>query len=111
MAFPTSVNNQITDAVTQNDVAVLGGGPAVAANSTYQSMAHAMGLVFQNSVAAQQQQNTLSMAAANMGILQIYSLDTVASAASSEKMSTIGTAEQLAAMLANFRGRTDEELF
>lgn len=80
MAFPTAVNDQITDAATQNGVTVLGDSPAFALASVYQSMAHSTGLLFENAVAAQQQQNTLAQAAANQGVMQIYSLDTTAAA-------------------------------
>ncbi|MBD1483492.1 R body protein RebB-like protein, partial [Xanthomonas citri pv. citri] len=58
MAFPTAVNPQITDAVTQTNVKVVGEAPAVAMSSIYQSMAHSSGILFQNAVAAQQQQDT-----------------------------------------------------
>ena len=99
MAYPTSVNNQITDAVTQSDVAVVADGPAMAMGTAYQSMAHSVGIMFENAVAASQQQNALAMAAANMGVMQIYSLDTVATASASEKASSIGTPDSLATML------------
>ncbi len=78
MAFPTAVNDQITDAITQSNVSVLGKSPAVALGSLYQSMAHATGLMFHNAVAAQQQQNIAAQAATTQGVMQIYSLDTVA---------------------------------
>ena len=71
MAFPTTVNNQITDAVTQVNVKVLAESPAMAMGSLYQTMAHSTGILFQNAVSAQQQQNTLSQAAANQGVMQI----------------------------------------
>ena len=48
MAFPTSVNSQITDAVTQANVKVLADAPAMALGSLYQSMAQASGLAAQN---------------------------------------------------------------
>jgi len=37
MAFPTSVNDQITDAVTQTNVKVLGESPAEAMTGQYQN--------------------------------------------------------------------------
>jgi hypothetical protein len=46
MAMPTLVNGQITDSVTQSNLAVLGGAPTVAMGTVDQSMAHAMGLKF-----------------------------------------------------------------
>lgn len=85
MAFPTAVNDQITDSITQAGGAVLGVAPAMALGNVYQTMAHATGLMFENAVAAQQQQNTLAQAAANQGVMQIYSLDTTAAAAANPK--------------------------
>ena len=41
MAFPTAVNDHITDAVTQTNVKVIGEAPAMAMGTIYQSMAHA----------------------------------------------------------------------
>ncbi len=62
MAFPTAVNNQITDAVTQANVKVLGDAPAQAIAALYQSTASAAGLAAQNAVANQQNGNDLSAA-------------------------------------------------
>ena len=58
--------------------------PAALAGNAYQSMAHSTGILFENSVAAQQQQNSLQQAAANQGVMQIYSLDTTAAAGATE---------------------------
>lgn len=76
----TTVNSMITDAVTQANVKVLGEAPAVSMGSIYQSIAQATGILIQNAVAAQQQLSVLAMAAANQGVMQIYSVDTVAAA-------------------------------
>ncbi|WP_255252143.1 RebB family R body protein, partial [Pseudomonas aeruginosa] len=78
MSFPTAVNDQITDAVTQSNVKVVGEAPAMALGTIYQTMAHSTGILFENAVSAQQQQNALALAASNMGVMQIYSLDTAA---------------------------------
>ncbi|OHX15765.1 R body protein RebB-like protein [Chromobacterium sinusclupearum] len=99
MSFPTSVNDQITDAVTQSNVKVLGESPAMAMGSIYQTMAHSTGILFQNAVSSQQQQNTLSQAAANMGLMQIYSMNTMAAAAGTEKVSQGGIADNLTSLL------------
>ena len=99
MAFPTAVNDQITDAVTQTNVKVIGGAPAMAMGTIYQSMAHSNGILFANAVAAQQQQNTLAQAATNQGVMQIYSLDTTASAADIEKVAQAGVADNLTSLL------------
>ncbi|PPT19973.1 RebB family R body protein [Xanthomonas arboricola] len=99
MAFPTSVNDQITDAVTQSNVKVIGEAPAMAMGTIYQSMAHSTDILFQNAVSAQQQQNTLPQAATNQGVMQIYSLDTTASAADVEKITQASVADNLTSLL------------
>ena len=73
MAFPTSVNDQITDAVTQSNVKVLADAPAMAMGSLYQATAHSMGIMFENAVASQQQSAVLAQAATTQGVMQIYS--------------------------------------
>jgi hypothetical protein len=62
MAFPTSVNSQITDAITQANVKVLGDAPAVAMSNLFQAVAQAMGNSAHNAVSAQQQANVLAQA-------------------------------------------------
>lgn len=62
MAFPTAVNDQITDSVTQSNVKVIGEAPAVALGSLYQSLAHAAGIAAENLVAQQQNANSVSLA-------------------------------------------------
>jgi hypothetical protein len=75
MAFPTSVNDQITDAVTETNVKVLGEAPAMAMGALYQAMAHSSGMMFENSVNAQQQVNMLMQAATAQGVMLLYSLN------------------------------------
>lgn len=62
MAFPTSVNSQITDAVTQANVKVLADAPAMAMASLYQALAQTAGIAAQNATANQQAANQLSQA-------------------------------------------------
>ena len=93
------VNEQITDAVTQTNVKVVAESPAMAMSTIYQSMAQATAILFQNSVSAQQQQNTLAQAATNQGVMQIYSMNTMAAAAGTEKMSQAGIADNLTSLL------------
>ena len=68
MATPTAVNDQITDSVTQANVKVVGEAPATAMANLYQTTAHALSISFQNSVASQQQQNTLAQASVTTGV-------------------------------------------
>jgi len=67
-----TVNEQITDAVTQSNVKVIAEAPAMAMSTIYQQLAHSTGMLFQNAVSAQQQQNALMQAAATQGVMQIY---------------------------------------
>ncbi|AAQ58399.1 RebB family R body protein [Chromobacterium violaceum] len=99
MAYNTAVNDQITDAVTQTNVKVLAEAPAMAMGSLFQTASHSTGILFENATSAQQQQNTLSQAAANMGVMQIYSVDTMADAAGTEKVSQAGIADNLSSLM------------
>lgn len=99
MAYPTAINDQITDAVTQSNVKVLGEAPAMAMGSLYKTLAHSTGVLFENAISAQQQQNTLALAAANMGVMQIYSTDTMAGATVIEKIGQVGTSDILSKLL------------
>ncbi|HTB79771.1 MAG TPA: RebB family R body protein [Opitutaceae bacterium] len=62
MADVTPVNGQITDAVTQANVKVLGDAPAMAMGSLFQATAQALANAAHNATA--QQQNAASLAQA-----------------------------------------------
>nr|WKF60634.1 hypothetical protein HUO10_005155 [Paraburkholderia busanensis] len=64
--------------VTHTDVHVPRESPAAAQQTPYEAMQHSTGILFQNAVSSQQQQNSLEQAAANQGVMQIYSVDTTA---------------------------------
>ena len=53
MADSTAVNAQITDAVTQANVKVLGEAPAQSMALVYQTMAHSISLAMENAQQAQ----------------------------------------------------------
>ena len=76
MAFPTAVNSQITDAVTQSNVKVVGDAPAMAMGSLFQATAQALGNSAHNNTTAQQQTAVTAQAATTMGVATLYSLDT-----------------------------------
>jgi len=76
MAFPTAVNNQITDSVTQANVKVLGDAPAIAMANLYQATAQALANAAHNATTAQQQNNITAQAATVMGVATLYSIDT-----------------------------------
>ncbi len=62
MAEPTPVNGQITDAITQSNITVLGSAPAAALANLSHVSAHAFGLMMENAVAAQQAMNAIGQA-------------------------------------------------
>ena len=74
MADGPKVNSQITDAVTQTNVKVLGEAPAEAVAVATQAMAHAVSLAMENATQTQggmQQVNTASTAAIMAVITQV----------------------------------------
>jgi hypothetical protein len=78
MAFPTAVNSQITDSVTQANVQVLGTAPAVAMGNLYQATAQALSNAAHNATNAQQQSYVTAQATTTMGVATLYSLDVAA---------------------------------
>ena len=84
MAFPTAVNSQITDSVTQANVKVLGDAPAMAMGSFYQATAQALANAAHNATNSQQQSNVTAQAATTMGVATLYSIDTASTAKATE---------------------------
>jgi len=86
MAFPTAVNTQITDAVTQVNVKVLGDAAAIAMANLYQATALALANAAHNATMAQQQTNMTAQAATVMGIAMLYSIDTASTGKGTKSM-------------------------
>jgi hypothetical protein len=80
MAFPTAVNSQITDSITQANTKVLGDSPAIALGNLYQATAQALGNAAHNATAGQQQTAITAQAATTMGVTTLYSIDTASDA-------------------------------
>lgn len=106
MAIPTPVNGQITDAVTQTSVQVLGQSPAMAMSALYQSLANATGLLFQNAVSGQQQANIMAQAATNQGVIQIYTVSGMASAVTAAKLAQSDVPDNMLSILTALRAST-----
>ena len=81
MAFPTAVNDQITDSITQSNVKVLADAPAMAMGNLYQATAQALSNAAHNATSAQQQAGIIAQAALTQGISTLYSIDTASTAA------------------------------
>ncbi len=86
MAFPTSVNSQITDSVTQPNVQVLGVAPAVALGNLYQATAQAMANAAHNATFAQQQMYVTAQAATAAGVALIYAQLDAGTASATKKI-------------------------
>lgn len=82
MANDTPVNSQITDAVTQSNLTVLGNAPAQSMATAYQVLAQSVGVSMQNAVANQQNMNTIDSAIVSQGISLLFNLDAAADASS-----------------------------
>ncbi|MCE4554590.1 RebB family R body protein [Pelomonas cellulosilytica] len=76
MAFPTSVNDQITDSVTQANTKVLGDAPAVAMGNLFQATSQALANAAHNATNAQQQSYVTAQSATTMSVATLYSIDT-----------------------------------
>ncbi len=96
-------DGMVMDAVTQSNVMVLGDAPAIAMGNLYTSFAHSTGILFQNSAATASQSSTLAQATTNMGVMQIYSANTMAGASATEKVAQVGATDQLSTLLTTLR--------
>ncbi len=106
MAIPTAVNGQITDAVTQSNVKILGDAPAMAMGAIFQSLAHSTGILYENATSSQQQLAIAAQAATNQGVIQIYSVDTMAGAVSTAKVGQSDVPNNMLALLTALRATT-----
>ena len=86
MAFPTAVNDQITDSVPQANTKVLGDAPAVAVGNLYQATAQALANAAHNATNAQQQSYVTAQSATTMGVATLYSIDTATTAVASKEI-------------------------
>lgn len=92
MSFPTSVNDQITDSVTQSNVKVLGEAPAMAMGNLYQATAQALSNAAHNATNHQMQAGVTLEAATTQGVVQLYSVDTASTgAATNAKIASAAT--------------------
>jgi hypothetical protein len=88
MAFPTSVNDQITDSVTQANVKVLGDAPAMSMGNFFQATTQALANAAHNATAAQQQTMVTAQAATTMGVTTLYSIDTATTGVATKQLLT-----------------------
>lgn len=68
-------DDQIIDAVTQANAAVLSDAPEFALATVLQTTAHSLSMAAQNAASAQHQMTITSQAATTMGIATLFALD------------------------------------
>ncbi|EWY38405.1 RebB like protein [Skermanella stibiiresistens SB22] len=105
MANTTPVNGQITDAVTQANVKVLGDAPAQALGTLYQVMSQSVGLSMQNAVSLQQSRNTINTAVTTQGVNLLYSMDVAADAVATKDIFNANSMAGLVMVLKALTGK------
>ncbi len=76
MAYPTSVNSQVTDSITQVNTKVLGDSPSMAMGNLFVATSQALSNAAHNATTAQQQAVVTAQAATTQGISTLYCIDT-----------------------------------
>lgn len=103
MAYPTAVNSQITDSVTQVNVKVLGDAPAMSMGNLFQATSQALSNAAHNATSAQQT-NITAQAATTMGVATLYALDTAATGVATQQILALSeTQEHDALFLGNLK--------
>jgi len=87
MAFPTAMNSQITDSVTQANVKVLGDAPAMAMGNLFISTSHALANAAHNATSNQQQAYVTLQASTAQAVATLLSVDTSAGGQATRKTS------------------------
>jgi hypothetical protein len=80
------VEPTIIDAVTATNVKVVAEAPAQAIEMLYQSVAHSTDILIENAVSGTRHADMIGLAATNQGVMQIYSVDTIADAISTAQI-------------------------
>ena len=109
MADNTPVNSQITDSVAQANVEVLASSPAMGMGAINQALGHSTGILFESSVQAQQQLSIAAQAAANQGVIQMYTVNTMASATATAKIANSSNPDTLMSTQAALSGLGQSE--
>jgi Killing trait len=78
MAFPTQVNDQITDSITQANTKVLGDAPAIAMGNLYVATSQALSNAAHNATNNQQQSYVIMQTATTQGVTALFSIDSAA---------------------------------
>lgn len=86
MAFPTAVNSQITDSVSQVNTKVLGDAPALATGNFMIATSQALSNAAHNATTGQQNNAVTAQAALVQGVSTLYCVDTASTAKGTSKI-------------------------
>ncbi|UXH76133.1 RebB family R body protein [Roseateles amylovorans] len=76
MAFPTAVNSQITDSISQVNTKVLGDSPAIAMGNLFVATSQALSNAAHNATNNQQQSYVTMQASTTQGVSTLLAIDT-----------------------------------
>ncbi len=86
MSFPTAVNSQITDSITQVNTKVLGDAPATAMGNFMIATSQALSNAAHNATSTQQNSTVTAQAATTQGVSTLYSVDTASTGVASSEI-------------------------
>lgn len=86
MAFPTAVNSQITDSITQANTKVLGDAPAVAMGNLFVATSQALSNAAHNATNNQQQSYVTMQASTTQGVATLLAVDTASTGSASKEI-------------------------
>ncbi|MEM9458284.1 MAG: RebB family R body protein [Myxococcota bacterium] len=86
MAFPTAVNSQVTDSITQVNTKVLGDAPAVALGNLFVATSQALSNAAHNATNNQQQSYVTMQAATTQSVTTMLSVDTASTGVATQKI-------------------------
>jgi len=86
MAFPTAVNSQITDSITQANTKVLGDAPAVAMGNLFVATSQALSNAAHNATNNQQQSYVTMQASTTQGVSTLLTVDTASTGIATDKI-------------------------
>jgi hypothetical protein len=86
MAFPTSLNSQVTDSVTQVNTEVVGTAPAVALGNLFQATGQALSNSAHNAATNQSQVNVTAQTSMTQSVATLYAIDTASTGVATAKI-------------------------
>lgn len=90
MAFPTAVNSQITDSVSQVNTKVLGDAPAIAMGNLFVATGQALSNAAHNATNNQQQSYVTMQASTTQGVATMLSIDTASDGVATQRILSAG---------------------